>query len=302
MNQLRLLFFAVCLSVLCQLRAAESPVRASLSKPWVWGVEKLSFRRHVQIANQHNFYRLDLVQWQAEKNQPPKINFWLHEPKAYGNFSRPIMDFFQLQVNGISERQLYIHDETLRLWENSDNSAGADIQLNFNGAKLLLRWFMRPGSALLHGLISVAPDSSTVIKDIMVKLQFMPSAIAKDDNGKVLYGNAYARQAITPLRLLQQNKQAQVLQPEDAYLILQDTIFDGSSEGKGAGPCYISFDYQGVQQARLNMDNSWLCSLIIELDPAFKSFHFALWQHKNSFSNQEFQQYFTENRSLFQLH
>ena len=299
-GRLTCLFLAIVLN--CgRTFAAEERVHAEFTKPWVWGVERLAFRRHVEIAGPHNFYRLDLVQWQAEKNKVPAINFWLHEPRGYGNFSRPVGDFFQLTVNGISEKGLHLTEESVRLDRQPDGSAGCEILLNYDGARFSLRWYMHPASALLHCRIRPLAGSLSAVESARVTLKFVPSTLRKNAENKVLYDKAYARQAISSVRVLQQTPQPLVLTAEDRYLILQDQILDGTAENKGGGPCFLSLDFASVKQAVLKMPNAWMCSLTIDLKPDFTEFHFALWQHKNVFTNAAVQKYFSENPALFEL-
>ncbi len=284
------------------LFAAGRTVHSGFIRPWVWGVERLAFRRHVEMAGPHNFFRLDLVQWQAEKNRMPAIHFWLHEPRGYGNFSRPLGEFFQFTVNGIPEKGLHLTEQSVRLDQMPDGSGGCEVLLNYDGARFSLRWYMHPDSALMHCRIRPLADSLSPVQSARVTLKFVPSTLRKNSENKVLYDNAYARQAVTALRVLEQNAQPQLLEAADQYLILQDLILDGSGgEDKGAGPCFLRLDFTPVQKALLKMTNSWIGSLEIDLKADFQEFHFALWQHKNVFSNQQFYRYFTENPSLFQL-
>lgn len=281
--------------------AAQPAVHAGFTRPWVWGVERLAFRRHVELAGPHNFFRLDVVQWQAEKNKAPVINFWLHEPRGYGNFSRPVGDFFQFTVNGISEKVLHLAERSVVLQRSPDGSAGCELLLNYDGARFVLYWYMRPDSALLHCRIRPLPDSLSPVQRATITLKFVASTLRKNAENKVLYDKAYARQALTAGRVLEQNAQPYLLNAADRYLILQDQILDGSTEEKGAGPCFLCFDFTSVQQAVLTLPDAWIGSLVIDLKPDFPDFHFALWQHKNVFSNTQFQEFFTKNSGLFQL-
>ena len=292
-----------CLILACggMVLAKEDVARAGFTRPWVWGVDRLAFRRHVEISGPHNFFRLDLMQWQAEKGKPPAVNFCLHEPLSYGNFSRPVSDFFQFTVNGIPEKVLHLSEDSVRLLQSPDGSAGCEIFLNYDGARFVLHWYMRPDSALLHCRIRPLADSLSAVDNARMTLRFVPSTLRQDQDKKVLWDGVYDRQALSAKRVLEQNPQGQLLEADDQYIILQDQKLDGSGDGKGAGPCFVAIDFTPVQKATLKMANSWLCSLVVDLKPDFQEFHFALWQHKNTFSNAQFKKYFTENASLFQL-
>lgn len=282
--------------------APPEAVQASFSSPWVWGVDRLAFRRHIEIANQHNYYRIDLVQWQAEKKRPPVVNFWLHEPRGYGSFSRPVSDFFQLTVNDIPIKDLHLDESSVQLLPaDADGRAGCVVSLNYDGARFRLEWTMRPDSALLHGRLTPELPVLTPVRSISLRLLCVPSTLRKDAANKVLYGGVYAREALTPVRTLAQHPAPQPLTPADAYMILQDRDLAGGGEEMGAGPCFFTCSFNSVENATLNLPNSWLATINLTLKPDFSEFRFALWQHKTPFTNLEFQTLFRQHPERFRL-
>lgn len=292
------------LALLSSGLAAAPPgaVQASFSRPWVWGVDRLAFRRHVDMANQLNYYRLDVVQWQAEKNRPPSVNFWLHEPRGYGSFSRPVSDFFQMTVNDIPLKELHLDERSVELLPaDAAGRAGCAVALNYDGARFRLEWTMRPDSALLHGRLTPELPVLTPVRSVRIRLLCVPSTLRKDASNKVLYGGVYAREALTPVRTLGQHQAPQPLTPADAYLIIQDRDLAGGGEEMGAGPCLFTCSFDSVENATLNMADSWLTTLDITLKPDFNIFRFALWQHKTPFTNSEFQNLFRQQPERFRL-
>ena len=282
------------------LLGEDGPARAQTGKTGGWGADRLDFGEHIAIANDHNFYGLDYAQWKADGKAFPCAQFWLLEPRMHAGFSRPVLDFFKMTVNGIAENRLQPKKEDLKLWEE-DGRAGCDIAMNFDGAKLIVRWCMRPGSPLLLGRVRMAPDTLEPAKSVKISFTMMLSDLAKDANGNVRWESAYDRQALSPARLIRQDARPIPLTPADRYLIFQDGKYDGSGEGKGSGPCYLTFDYREVMAANLRMGNCVFTNLDVELKPGFKEFNFGLWQQKNDISNAAFMEKFKGDENAFAL-
>jgi len=282
------------------LLGEDGPATAKLSKTSGWGADRLELGEHIVIANDHNYYGIDYVQWKADGKSFPVAQFWLLEPRMYGGYSRPVMDFFKIAVNGIAESRLQPKKEDVKLWHEK-GSAGCDISMSFDGARLILRWCMRPDSPLLRGSITMAPDSLERVNNIKLNFTMVISTLSKGADGQVQWEAVYERQALSPARLIAQDKNPIALNAEDRYLIFQDSKLDGSGEDKGFGPCYLTFEYSEVVAAKLKMGNTVFAGLEIELKPDFKEFRFGLWQQKNMISNSSFLEKFKKNESAFLL-
>jgi hypothetical protein len=288
--------------IISLLKGGEMPVEVTTSRPSIWGALKIGYRKHVNIANTLNSYPLGYVQWKSYQEKPPHLQLRLHGPTPYGNFSRPINSFFKMKVNGIKLGNLYPKDDDVKIIKNKETGyGGCTIKQNYNGAKLIFNWYMRPDSPVLWLSIKPAKDSLTPVKSATINITVMPSTIAKNEKNKVIWAGAYERQAISPSRLINQSKKAVILTPEDNYLIFQDTKFDGSGPGKGAGPCFLCLSHQGIKKAVLNLQNSWLTNLTLELEPDFSEISLGFWQQRDPLSNTDFAKLFKSKQMLFEM-
>ncbi len=276
--------FLWTLVIVCSgtLPAAPPSVKQSMYRGW--GEDQLAFREQITLSNDHNYYAITIAQWKPKEKQEPQTQFWLFEPRMSGGFSRPVMDFVRLEVNGISEIKLQPKKEDIRTWQKED-LAGADLILNYDGAKVVMSWYLRSGSPVLWCTLKPAPDTLEPVKSIRLKISMVPSKLAKDAKGGVVWSGGYKRQALTPARLIEQSAEGILLTKSDSWLILQDEIFDGSDKDKGDGPCIIIPGYENAVSSVLDLRNSWINALNIQIQPDFKEFKFGLWQQKNPITN-----------------
>lgn len=280
------------------LPGGDSSVRSAISKTTGWGADRLEFGKRMVISNDHNFYAIDYVQWKADDKSLPRVQYWLFEARMYGGYSRPVFDFFKISVNGIPESKLQPQEKDLTLW-NENGMAGCETAMNFDGAKMILRWHMRPDSPLLICSIRPAADSLEPVKNIKINFTMVISGLSKDKDGKVIWNGAYERQAVTPARTITQDKKPIMLNTDDRYLIFQDAKLDGSTQENGTGPSYLTFDTENIVSAKLSMDNAVFTNLEIEIKPDFKEFRFGLWQQKDPISNSSFLEKFNKNKDSF---
>ncbi len=297
MKKTSLLFVCAALAA-GTLQAAPPTVKQSIYNGW--GQDQMALRENITLANDHNFYTITLAQWKPKGNQGPQTQFWLFEPRTYNGFSRPIMDFVRLEVNGISEIKLQPKKEDIRTWRNNGR-AGADITLNYDGAKIIMSWYLRPDSPVLWCSIKPAPDTLEPVKSIQLKISAIPSKLAKGEKGGVIWNNGYQRQAVTPARTIEQDEKAVSLTSADSWVILQDGKFDGSGKDKGDGPCVIVPGYENAVSTTLNLQNCWINGLNIQIKPDFKEFQFGLWQQKNPLTNADAAKMLKEKAEQFQI-
>ncbi|MBE6372859.1 MAG: hypothetical protein E7055_12410 [Lentisphaerae bacterium] len=284
---------AGCLAL--SLSAAENmPVGVKVGKTHVYRPQSYSFAQAATIYNAQNKYRFIIVQSKPSGEKPPRMQFWLSAgPFGFCN----LVNFLHLTVNGISCARITPRIEDFVPWKEGD-LAGCEAKFNFDGAKVILRFWMRPDSPVLWGSIRPAPDRLEEIKSAQVSFTAIVSHLAMK-NKKVLWDKVYEREAVTPARTLEQRQKIWELTPEDTYLVLQDKKFDGSAAGKGQGPVMILLDHGSIKQAKLILRNSWTTSLSIALKPDFKNYEFGLWQQEPRISNTAFAEKLEAEKAAF---
>lgn len=260
------------------LSAAE-PVQAIQKKAQVYRPERYSLREEVTISNKHNRYPLvfTLSKPVGEKPQQFAMNLG---GKTNQNF---VGGFFSLTVNGIKMQELDFEKEKLSLWKEGDCS-GMDLKLNFDGTKFTLRLFMRPDSPVLWGRLIYDKESVEPLTKAVVEFQALPSLL-KIINKKVIFNGSYDREMITPAKTYTHNSKWVKLTPQDTSFIFQDKELDGSSEKKGAGPCWLFVDQSGVASGEALVRSSWKIYLKFNLKKDFQEMRFGIWQPAARISN-----------------
>lgn len=282
------------LTVLTGLSISAQTV-STVKKVKVQRAEQYSLSHAAFISNPHNNYRFTVVQSKPINGKAPRTQFRLAADKF--GFSA-LVSFMTVTVNGFHNSVISPKAEHLTSWQKK-GKAGMDLKLNFDGAKLILRLYMRDDSPVLWGSVIPVKESLEPLKTIKLRFNAVISTIAKV-NGKVARSKVYDRVAITPVRTLKQQRDAWQLTPADTYLVLQDNKYDGSTADKGQGPIMIILDHSAVKDAKLALRNEWLTSLDLELKPDSKSFDFGLWQQKPAISNKAFLEKLKKNKQAFQ--
>lgn len=289
--------FIAAITAVTALFGADIPCEVKQSRTSCWANDQLSdFAEHITIYNNHNSYGLDYMQWKPNQTQPALSQFWLFDPRTYGGFSRPLTGFIQLTVNGIKNEKLAPKKEDVVLWRK-DNLAGCDISLNFDGAKIVVTWYMRPDSPVLWCSIKPSEKMVEPIKSFKIRIEAVPGGFARDEKNQIIWQGAYQPQAISPVRTIELSEKPIALAAEDSYLILQDAKL----EDKTGGPCFITLDYTPLVSAELNMRNEAGRNLVFNLKPDFKEFTFGLWQQKNDIKNAAFLEKFKNAGDTFTL-
>ena len=293
MKKAWMLLAAGCLAL--PLSAAENaPVGVKVGKTHVYQPQKYAFARAAAIHNAQNKYSFIIVQSKPAGEKPPRTQFWL----SAGQFGFcNLVNFLKITVNGISCAGITPKTEDF-VPRQEGGRAGCEAKFNFDGAKLVLRFRMRPDSPVLWGSLRPAPDSLEEIKSVQVDLTAIVSMLARKDK-KVLWTKVYEREAVTPARTLEQRQKSWLLTPQDTYLVLQDKKFDGSSAEKGQGPVMILLDHGSIDSAKLFLRSNWTATLSIVLKPGFKNFEFGLWQQETRISNAEFAEKLKAEKAAF---
>ena len=275
------------LSLLCvfafHVRSAEFPATAMQTKPHLF--PHLEFVTGYSISNGSWDYNVSVQRTKNTGKQPAFLQF---------GCGYPIPALPSLTVNGIKSRSISLDKGSLKKWEDKESgSAGCEMTLNFDGAKILYRIFMKKDSNLLF--VRIAPDSSSV--EPIAGIEFSTYAcINLDKDPKKRWDPAsYAREAATPARTIKGdtgNKGIE-LEPAENTLILRDTEF-------GKNPVYMVFESAPVQKAVLL--NGAYQTLNLTLKPDFKEFTYAFWMSpKKQFSNTEFETLLKASPGLFKF-
>ncbi|NMA21752.1 MAG: hypothetical protein GX927_14355 [Lentisphaerae bacterium] len=295
MSRKSLAFFI--LTFFTALLSAENfaPVNSSVKQVRLYQSEQYSLQQGGYISNQLVRYGLTLSQTKSDGTKAPRVG-WTLSAGEFG-FS-PLVGFFKLNVNGISMERLAPKAEDLTVWRNG-KLAGCELKLNYDGAKLILRLFLRPDSPVLWGSLLPAEDTLEPVQNAEVAFSLIPSKLLMDGK-KVIWNGGYERMAITPARIIEQTPQRVALTPADTYLVIQDKKLDGSTPENGQGPCMILLDYDAVQKASLRVNDDWTSEVYLTLAPDFKEFKFGLWQQEPRISNADFAEKLKAEKAAFQ--
>ncbi len=260
---------------------AEDPVQVIRKQPRVYKPERYSVRDGVTISNQFCSYPLVFTLSKPVGEKPQRFAMDLME-KTNKNF---VGGFFSLTVNGFKMGELDFEKEKITLWKDGTNS-GMELDLNFDGTKFKLRLFMRPDSPVLWGILKYDKESVEPLEKATVDFQALPSLL-RIINKKVMFNGSYHREMITPVKTYTHYSKWVKLTPQETSFIFQDKEFDGSSEKKGDGPCWLFVDQKGVSSAEAFVRNSWKIYLRFQLSKEFQELHFGIWHPATRISNTE---------------
>lgn len=271
-----------------------APVVNTVKTVYVYQPERYAVRQGATLSNQFCKYEFFLVQSKSNGKNAPRTQLWLQA----GQFGfSPLVDFLKLTVNGIALDKLPVKAEDLQPWQDGKN-AGAELKLNFDGAKVVLRMFLRPDSPVLWCSLIPAKDSAEPVQNISAEITAIPSLLLKKNN-QVVWNGGYNRMAVTPARTIEQNPQRVPLTPQDTMITLQDKASDGSSPEKGQGPCWISLNHDALAEAALRVNDDWTSAVYLTLKPDMKEFQFGFWQQVPRISNADFAKKLAAEKAAF---
>ena len=289
----------IAAAVLSIHTVAQEPT-AKLGKYRGWGDRDLAFNSQAQLTCDKNFYNLNLLQSKPNKKGQTKTVFHLSAPRQQWNFGRAPINFLSMKVNDISLSALEPQAKHVTTWKKG-NRAGVRYVLHFDGAKIFMDASVKKGSPLLFLTFS-QPEKQ--LEPIQKPVQIYFSAVVSrllTRKGVTSWDGVYGRQAQSAARLIAQQKAPVKLTPADQYLVLSDTILDGTGKGdtKGVGPCLIAFDLKDGITGTLKMPNSWITHIEFQLPPNFKEFKSAVFMQKNIVSNADFMKRFEAEKEAF---
>lgn len=290
---------AAWLALGAALRAddARRPVRAEAQlNPYVYKQEWYSWTRIDTVSNQFRSHAVACLRWHATPEQEAKTEIRYGGQTGFTGLS----PFLKLTVNGIPESKILLEDRHFAPWEEGDRR-GFEVRMNFDGAALRLRFYMRPDSPVLWAALLPEPSSLEPIRRCELVFTALPSKLVKNDAGKVLWSgeDVYRRSFQTNTRRLAPDQRATTLTPAETWVVFQDDIHDGSGPDRGDGPCLLVLSHAGVAQTVAEPGNAWLSRVRVVMEPGFQAFHFGLFNHPVPIANQDFHRYLESLRPAF---
>ena len=257
--------------------AAIQPGVANIYRPGDY-----SLRTAAVISNGKASYRLILTVSKPGVYGLPYPCLKLHLDAGEFNFS-PLVDFLTLRINGIPMNKLCPKGDGFTQWKERE-CAGVELRLNYNGARVVFRFFMRPDSDVLWGALRRDRESPVEITRAELKFISIPSKLIMNGKKPVWQGG-YARAVVTPVRTIRQSGTR--LNHADSWLILQDDLLDGSSPAKGMGPGWIFLDFASISAAEVNPSDNYILSVNVSLKHGFELFCFGLLQSRSRIANMD---------------
>jgi hypothetical protein len=169
-----------------------------------------------------------------------------------------LINWFTLNVNSIAMNKLIFDPSSLEI---SPDNKSAKFILNYDGAKISVKLFLKDNSSVLHGEICACDASK--IKKAKLTLSTIPSMLAKKNKNQVQF-HGYRR----------------MVKEGPDYYLLGDEDFDGSAAdgSKGYGPTVFFVDKTSAANVRAVINGSWTSYVEIELDPA-KTLKFGIYEN-----------------------
>lgn len=141
---------------------AQEQVKAEIRKGNAYQPETYSMMLSLPVSNRHNTYKLFLGSKKPIGEKPPRTVFSVDNEKRASFTS--LVTWLKIKVNGIDFSRLPIQKENVNLWQDGEKK-GFEFALNFDGAKMLLRLYMRPDSGVLWGGTSACTGYARTCKN-----------------------------------------------------------------------------------------------------------------------------------------
>ncbi|MBQ6247841.1 MAG: hypothetical protein IJK04_13305 [Kiritimatiellae bacterium] len=232
----------------------------------------------VSLSNSTNLYRLTFANKRAHGNAGRL--FKMRIDNGLQNGFSGLISAFGLKVNGIDAERLQLAAGRFGEWTTDDGGRGIKFTLNFDGAWVDIRFWMRPDSPVLFG--EVAPSEGarqlSAITNAVVRITSIPSFLECGKGRKTRFFG-YARQVRTAARLLElPPNRTEPIVPGDGFFIMQDADYDGSDDSKGMGPSATWPLTPGG--GRITLNDSWTTAVEYRPD-LLHPFRFALLEFKS---------------------
>lgn len=294
----KLLLFAAIVCFAGSIQAQKVKVEAQ--KYVGWGADQLSFNKSALIIGDQNIYGVNLVTRKPDKKGNTRTYMVLTEPRRLSGFGQSGCDFLALTVNKIHISRIVPNENSFKTWTKGD-SAGCTAVLNFDGTKIRLDAYMKQGSPLLWMTFSPVEKQAEPMKSCRITLSCVISGM-KIVKGKHIDYKKFAKTAARELTGQKDYRKAHyTLNASDRYLILGDSVLDGSKKGAGFGPSFVLLpeNFDAVKKGTLILNNGFCNQFFFDMKPDFKEFTIAIWQNKGVISNQNFMKMFESSKKKF---
>lgn len=240
---------------------------------------RTAVERMMTFSNSLNSYRIRLRTLHVDPKHP-----WLSCALDFYNRRKCgfclLAAWLSVRVNGIALGRIVLKPDDVRPYAAADRQ-GFDIAMNFDGAHLVLRLYMREDSPCLWGELLPQDFGSDRVREVEITLTACPSYV--DPNGKqkgCCRFSDYHRRIFTAARTLDEGspRKGVAVGPEDGWFVLGDAEYDGSEDGKGCGPCFATVDFSGVGEAKARVTDAWISSLVISMKPGAERLGFGIWE------------------------
>ena len=287
---------------------AAGPVNTELKKGAMYRPDTKQFWRNMSYSNGLGRYLMSLSVAKPVGNKP-QFAVMGFNGGGFGFCDKARA--FDLVVNGISYTKLNFKAEDFSLWNKGDEK-GVEIKMNFDGAKVITRFYMRPDSGVLWCRIYADPNVVEPIQSLKFSTTCLPSTLAKK-NGKVQFHNGYLRMAKSPVKEYVAKNSPQTVSAFDSSFIFYDKIFDGTpfkksknkleneKNDKGFGPCMFITDHKNSKKARLTLRNHWTSTFDVEFGKDFKEYNFGYYNSPIRMQNDAFFKNVETNKAAFTL-
>ena len=287
---------------------SAGPVNVELKKGAMYRPDTKLFWRNMTFSNGLGRYMMSISVAKPVNNKPQTAVLGFNGG-GFGFCDKARA--FDLTVNGISYRDLNFSAENISLWSEGDNK-GVEIKMNFDGAKVVTRFYMRPDSGVLWCRLYTAADTVEPVQSVKFNATCLPSTLAKI-NGKVQFHKIYQRKAKTPIKEYSAKHSHQKIAPLDSSFIFYDTLYDGTpftptkdkaaneKNDKGFGPCMFISDHKSATKSELVLRNDWTVSLLMTFGNDFKEYNFGYYNSAVRTKNDVFFKNVETNKAAFTL-
>lgn len=294
---MRNILLIIVLLAFCTQAQDFIPVQhESILSAYKYKPEWYSFVRKEVFANGFRGYTMSAMRWHATPEREAYTDFKIEGSQGFSG----LCDFLVIKVNGILQKKVLLDNSKFTPWQEGGNK-GFQLSLNFNGAKLCIRYYMRPDSPVLWGRI--LPDKSSLepIRNMEMVFTALPSKYVKNEKNRVVWGKVYGRCIDTRKRVIAQGAGYTILGKDEKHIVMMDTIFDGSAPDKGKGPCMLVLDHADFEKVTVRPVNNWLTSVRTVPEKNFTDIDFGIYNHPVAISNEDFLKYLDEHPGAFSI-
>jgi len=269
-------FVLVC----CFGSFAEAPEAKEVQRTYHKHHKTYGQGKYYQISRENMSY-LIYFQWvQATQKNDQQVLIGLPEPSFWSGFNRRGM--LNLQVNDISIYDLEPKEITVF---NEAKQAGINVEYNFSGARMNLRFFMDDAQPLLHVEITPSPKNKPgAVRKLQLDFSVDPSITGKPHG-------TYKRELLSPARKFDRQGWAD-LGPQDTSLVMYDTKYGYTKDNpKAQSPVFLRLDPSVFEKARVHYGNASAISFRLTCKPDSPKIALDILETRKQMTNQEFMNY-----------